>query len=206
MFRSKCEMIEFKCLNANNQLKCSKYCHCNKHGIKTNSFQCHPLTGQCDCKEGVTGLKCDKCSNKFWNFQALIDNPTSNGCQPCKCNRIGSVSEDCDRVSGKCRCRPGVKGLQCDQCPPHWHLAGHGCVPGPSHSCQRLKCQYGAVCRQMGTRVECSCQLNCSVHNQSATSPVCASDGTQHPSLCHFREHMCRLQKRIHIVKNCPNT
>lgn len=74
--------------------------------------------------------------------------------------------------AGKCRCRPGVKGLQCDQCPPHWHLAGHGCVPGPSHSCQRLKCQYGAVCRQMGTRVECSCQLNCSVHNQSATSPV----------------------------------
>lgn len=109
-------------------------------------------------------------------------------------------------LTGKCRCRPGVKGLQCDQCPPHWHLAGHGCVPGPSHSCQRLKCQYGAVCRQMGTRVECSCQLNCSVHNQSATSPVCASDGTQHPSLCHFREHMCRLQKRIHIVKNCPNT
>ncbi len=57
-------------------------------------------------------------------FHFFSDNPTSNGCQrgwpfpvvhlntynlqkkitlftACKCNRIGSVSEDCDRVSGK---------------------------------------------------------------------------------------------------------
>lgn len=128
----------------------------------------------------------------------------------CKCNRIGSVGEDCDKMTGKykckkikveccnlcvclpftgkCRCRPGVKGPQCDQCPAHWHLAGHGCVPGPSQSCQRLKCQYGAMCHQMGSRVECSCQLNCSVHNQSASTPVwlvvCLRTSTQSNLLC----------------------
>lgn len=36
-----------------------KPCSCNLNGISKDG--CDAVTGQCYCREGVTGLKCDKC-------------------------------------------------------------------------------------------------------------------------------------------------
>lgn len=41
-------------------------CHCNSYGSK--SFDCDE-NGQCRCQPGVTGPKCDRCSQGYFNFQ-----------------------------------------------------------------------------------------------------------------------------------------
>ena len=43
---------------------------------------------------------------------------TISGCQDCQCSKSGSVGNDCDKHTGQCRCKPGVIGKKCDNCPP----------------------------------------------------------------------------------------
>ena len=54
-------------------------------------------------------------------FQSLSTLPTlksikkihsAAGCDPCNCDPIGSLSNECDLRTGACRCRPGVAGEQ----------------------------------------------------------------------------------------------
>lgn len=40
----------------------------------------------------------------------------SQGCIRCSCSLTGSVSRDCDPVTGQCRCRMGIGGSRCDRC------------------------------------------------------------------------------------------
>ena len=46
-------------------------CKCDKFG--SYSGTCHAETGQCTCRPGVEGNRCNACKLGFWNFQALID-------------------------------------------------------------------------------------------------------------------------------------
>lgn len=47
-------------------------CGCNSSGsLPQTKSLCDTLTGQCQCKQGnsgVTGLKCDECQEGFFNF------------------------------------------------------------------------------------------------------------------------------------------
>lgn len=52
-------------------------CHCNPHG--SYSGTCDPATGQCSCRPGVGGLKCDRCEPGFWNFRGIVTDGRS-GC------------------------------------------------------------------------------------------------------------------------------
>lgn len=47
-------------------------CNCHPDGIQTEG--CDVETGRCYCREGVTGLKCDKC-------QAERHHLVDNGCK-----------------------------------------------------------------------------------------------------------------------------
>ena len=38
------------------------------------------------------------------------------GCESCSCDAVGSYNRSCDLYSGQCPCKPGVTGMQCDQC------------------------------------------------------------------------------------------
>lgn len=65
-------------------------------------------SGQCQCKAGVTGLKCDQCSDGYYRF-----NETS--CEPCQCN---NHSKTCDRATGnpsceRAGCRPHLSLCLC---------------------------------------------------------------------------------------------
>ncbi|XP_063681285.1 laminin subunit gamma-1-like [Bolinopsis microptera] len=80
--------------------------------VKDSSFsniQGKPMTaGQCFCREGWTGRRCDVCSDGWY---------LSGGeCSPCECSVLGSVSETCDQDSGECECRVGYRGRTCGQC------------------------------------------------------------------------------------------
>lgn len=104
----------------------------------------------CHCKDGYEGPKCDRCAAGWFG------QPHRHGgsCQPCQCDPLGSVGEECD-VHGQCECLPGkdcrredfrggqavldealtspsrrlfsgVSGARCNVCPTRQVLTAHG--------------------------------------------------------------------------------
>ena len=47
-----------------NEIGCS-FCNCS---VSSNSTQCDQETGQCECKPGVRGQKCDVCKQGFYDI------------------------------------------------------------------------------------------------------------------------------------------
>ncbi|NXX42423.1 NET4 protein, partial [Tricholaema leucomelas] len=71
-----------------------KPCSCHPLGsaalpLAPRTF-CDPSTGDCPCKPGVAGPRCDHCLPGYWGFGAY-------GCRPCDCARA------CDPRTGDCR-------------------------------------------------------------------------------------------------------
>ncbi|XP_035991625.1 usherin [Fundulus heteroclitus] len=100
-------------LNATNPHGCTS-CNCSDQGT-VSTFTgavsiCNQYTGQCQCKQHVTGLSCDRCEFGYWN----LSHP--DGCIPCDCDPLGSLSSFCEPDGGQCECKPGVGGRQCDSC------------------------------------------------------------------------------------------
>uniref|UniRef100_A0A3P9JZ19 Laminin, beta 2 (laminin S) n=1 Tax=Oryzias latipes TaxID=8090 RepID=A0A3P9JZ19_ORYLA len=104
-------------------------CDCDPDGSE-NGGMCDSHTdlalgmmgGQCRCKANVESPRCDKCKTGFFGLSA----DSAQGCQPCRCDRRGTVSgsSQCDPVSGDCFCKRLVTGRSCDQClPEHWGLS-----------------------------------------------------------------------------------
>ncbi|XP_032166436.1 laminin subunit alpha-1 [Mustela erminea] len=66
--------------------------------------------GQCPCKEGYAGEKCDRCQFGYKAYPA---------CVRCECSRAGSVNED--PCSEPCLCKENVEGDNCDLCKPGFY-------------------------------------------------------------------------------------
>lgn len=72
-------------------------CSCERQGTDVTKCPldsrciCDRVTGQCPCRRGVAGIRCDLCDDGFWNL--------SGECQPCKCHTGHSVSNLCDKVT-----------------------------------------------------------------------------------------------------------
>uniref|UniRef100_A0A0P4W2M2 Laminin subunit gamma-1 n=1 Tax=Scylla olivacea TaxID=85551 RepID=A0A0P4W2M2_SCYOL len=102
-------------------------CYCNAYGTVAELYGppvCDQVTGQCQCKDHVTGLKCDKCEPGFWNLVS------GEGCESCSCDPIGAHNSTCDVRTGQCFCREGVTGQKCDLCEPfHYGFSSDGCQP-----------------------------------------------------------------------------
>ena len=49
------------------------------------------------CKSGVGGVLCDQCAEGSFNF-------SSNGCEACGCDSVGSEGVSCDET-GQCSCK-----------------------------------------------------------------------------------------------------
>lgn len=67
-------------------------CNCDLIGSVNNT--CDQPTGQCQCRQGVIGLRCDNCLPYQYGFSL-------EGCRPCDCDQIGSISLQCDPL-GQC--------------------------------------------------------------------------------------------------------
>ncbi|KAM3721816.1 Laminin subunit [Dirofilaria immitis] len=62
--------------------------------------------GDCICKPGFGGRRCDVCAPGYRNHPE---------CEPCPCNRAGSLNfNTCEEEY--CICKPNVEGLYCDRC------------------------------------------------------------------------------------------
>ncbi|XP_068170338.1 netrin-4-like [Antennarius striatus] len=68
-----------------------KPCSCHPVGsvLSGGSALCNPSSGECTCKPGVGGLRCDSCMLGYWGLQEY-------GCRPCDCTR------ECDPYTGDC--------------------------------------------------------------------------------------------------------
>ncbi|XP_056099529.1 laminin subunit alpha-1 [Rhinichthys klamathensis goyatoka] len=80
---------------------------------------------RCDrCEEGYEGRYCERCSVGYHG------DPSEPGgrCQVCRCNGTGSVHGVCDGHTGRCECKPGVRGHLCDQCEERHVLVSEQCV------------------------------------------------------------------------------
>lgn len=82
-------------------------CQCDPQG--SLSSECNPHGGQCRCKPGVVGRRCDACATGYYGFGPA-------GCQACQCSPDGALSALCEGTSGQCLCRTGAFGLRCDHC------------------------------------------------------------------------------------------
>ena len=47
-------------------------CFCNKKG--SLELTCDPITRQCNCKSGVSGLRCDRCKPGYWGLHKTHKN------------------------------------------------------------------------------------------------------------------------------------
>ena len=74
----------------------------------------------CQCRAGYTGPKCDRCDYGYYglNIQNLISRDNDeHGCTSCNCNVHGSLTDQCDQLTGQCFCVDGgVTGRDCSEC------------------------------------------------------------------------------------------
>ncbi|GAB0187410.1 usherin [Grus japonensis] len=188
----------FKALRYSNEDGCEP-CWCNSHG-SVNQF-CNPLSGQCNCKERVKGLRCDTCIDDFYGLDVT-------GCKACECNVAGSFSGTvCNEKTGQCACKPNVGGRQCDECLDGYHKVQENrsfvCLPC---NCDKAGTLNGTLlcdkstgqcpCKAGVTGLQCNqCVLhtyNLSVSNLLGCQPCdCDALGTLAGTVCDHVSGQC---------------
>ncbi|KAG6801748.1 laminin subunit beta-1 isoform X1 [Apis mellifera caucasica] len=99
-------------------------CQCDVLGTDRNAGPCDHRTGQCPCLPHVIGLLCDSCEENHWRIAS------GQGCDPCECDAVGSVSDSCNPYDGTCECRPGFGGRRCNECQTNfWGNPNVECYP-----------------------------------------------------------------------------
>uniref|UniRef100_A0A8B9CK18 Laminin subunit alpha 3 n=1 Tax=Anser brachyrhynchus TaxID=132585 RepID=A0A8B9CK18_9AVES len=86
---------------------------------------CDDITGKCICPPRTVKPKCEVCEKHYFSYHPLA------GCESCNCSErgvINAASPDCEKNNGQCKCKPGIKGRQCDQCAPGTYSFPN-CVP-----------------------------------------------------------------------------
>lgn len=185
-----------------NHAGCPSICGCNRLG--SYSLTCDPSTNQCHCKPGVGGLQCDRCEAGFWGLHKISEG--NSGCIPCTCDPRGSLRDDCEQMTGRCVCKPGVQGMKCNVCPDGTVLEEDGCIDvsltkTTIGSCMDIRCKFGAVCKEIqGRGSQCVCEQPCDFNVTALYSHgkgVCGSDGITYPSFECLQRASCKLQKKI---------
>jgi len=83
--------------------------------------ECDKETGQCQCREGVTGMSCTECEAGYYSFPECIE---------CECN---GFAWECDNNGICLDCSDGRIGDHCERCGPgtYWVPRLELCEPCP---------------------------------------------------------------------------
>uniref|UniRef100_A0A8C8EC97 Laminin subunit alpha 3 n=1 Tax=Otus sunia TaxID=257818 RepID=A0A8C8EC97_9STRI len=95
-----------------------KLCNCGQR-------LCDDVTGKCICPPRTVKPKCEACEKHYFSYHPLA------GCESCNCSERGVInvaSPECEKNNGQCKCKPGIRGRQCDQCAPGTY-GFPNCVP-----------------------------------------------------------------------------
>uniref|UniRef100_A0A8P4GG72 Laminin subunit beta-1 n=1 Tax=Dicentrarchus labrax TaxID=13489 RepID=A0A8P4GG72_DICLA len=132
------------------------------------AISCHhdpqSLSLVCDCREGHTGPRCDRCSSGLYGNLALL----GTRCEVCPCNNnIDPDDRDaCDSVTGEClRCLHNTMGPQCQDCKPGYYgyALDQDCKGKHRCSCDRrgtkvTQCPLGSPCFCDSRTGQCPCR------------------------------------------------
>ncbi|KAM9718848.1 laminin subunit alpha-3-like isoform 1-T1 [Menidia menidia] len=136
---------------------------------------CEMGSGRCVCKPQYAGENCDRCADGFYYYPQCIRYPVNPAttkspagpivgptlcplgyfntpqCQPCVCDYRGTEHGVCDST-GRCLCRQGVEGEQCDRCRQGYHSFPN---------CQACRCDgVGVAADVCGPNGQCVCLPN----------------------------------------------
>nr|pir hypothetical protein T13C2.5 - Caenorhabditis elegans [Caenorhabditis elegans] len=170
-------------------------CQCNRVGSFGHTCD---ETGQCKCRPGVAGIKCDHCLPSFWGIHLIAQGALS--CRPCGCSAFGSSRSDCEQTTGKCECKNGALGDKCDLCPNGSMMTAGGCVSQlfiKHQDCHSLRCFHGAKCVPSPSSFpDCICPQSCNMNHLGivANMTVCGSDGTTYSNLCELKMFACNIK------------
>uniref|UniRef100_A0A8C3IVW1 Laminin subunit alpha 3 n=1 Tax=Chrysemys picta bellii TaxID=8478 RepID=A0A8C3IVW1_CHRPI len=129
--KPKCEACERQFFNYHPLVGCET-CNCSSRGIvNVANPECDKNNGQCKCRPGITGRRCDRCSPGSYSFPDCIS---------CNCNRDGTEPDVCDPQTGVCLCKENVEGRQCDIC----HQGSFYLDPSNPKGCTSCFC-FGAT-------------------------------------------------------------
>ncbi|XP_049683277.1 laminin subunit alpha-3 [Accipiter gentilis] len=107
--KPKCEVCQKHYFSYHPLAGCES-CNCSERGVvNVASPECEKTNGQCKCKPGVKGRRCDQCAPGTYGFP---------NCMPCNCSRAGTEPDVCDPQTGICLCKENVEGAECDTCRP----------------------------------------------------------------------------------------
>ncbi|XP_055337185.1 laminin subunit alpha-1-like [Paramacrobiotus metropolitanus] len=157
---------------------------CDCSPIGSEQTECDKYSGQCQCKPGYEGRKCDRCGRGFGRI--------TEGCLPCDCDMTGSISSECDPISGQCQCLPGVFGVHCRRCQEGYYgFSASGCRPcgceqtaSVNQTCEQIHgqchCQPNVVGRTCNRCVDGFWDITsgkgcvgCSCHSMGSVDPSC---------------------------------
>ncbi|XP_064625988.1 laminin subunit alpha lam-3-like [Lineus longissimus] len=113
---------------------------------------CDATNGKCKCPPNTIGARCENCAPFTYGHDAY------KGCKPCNCE-IGSISRDCDEMTGNCPCKMEFSGKKCNKC-------NFGYINYPT--CKSCTCDLAGTlemqCRnglcQCNTTGQCPCKEN----------------------------------------------
>ncbi|XP_067840789.1 laminin subunit alpha-4 [Heptranchias perlo] len=122
-------------------------CNCNGNSDPNLIFDdCDEVTGYCrNCLRNTTGIHCEHCAPGYYG-----DAINAKNCTDCPCQKCGT--DECDRVTGQCRCKPGVTGAFCDHCELGYY--GYSSCSG----CLRCECALASkdeYCDSLSGRCMC---------------------------------------------------
>ncbi|CAD6997953.1 unnamed protein product [Ceratitis capitata] len=93
-------------------------CACDGRGA---TGTCDPVGGQCHCREGFQGVRCDECARGYYGEE----------CRRCECDVRGTLPDT--ECAGVCKCKAHVAGDTCSEClPGYYDLSADqpdGCAP-----------------------------------------------------------------------------
>ncbi|XP_037606029.1 laminin subunit alpha-2 isoform X8 [Sebastes umbrosus] len=159
-------------------------CDCHSNLDLSIPGSCNPITGQClRCRQGYGGGTCDSCADGYYG-----DAITAKNCQACQCHTNGSISEVCNKETGRCQCRKNVVGRQCDECIAQTHgiKTGGACVPCHCNS-------FGSKSFDCDETGQCRCQPGVN----AAKCDRCSR------GFFNFQEGGCTPCQCSHVGNNC---
>lgn len=123
-----------------------RQCQCDRIG--SIGYLCNIANGQCQCREGYAGRRCEACAVGYFGYPE---------CRRCNCDVDGSFKRSdgliaCD-ANGQCPCKSLVVGLKCDTCMQATFglssLNPEGCTRcycfGRSQECEQTDWSWGYV-------------------------------------------------------------
>uniref|UniRef100_A0A8C2YQ92 Agrin n=1 Tax=Chinchilla lanigera TaxID=34839 RepID=A0A8C2YQ92_CHILA len=149
---------------------CPSTCQCNPHG--SYSGTCDPATGQCSCRPGVGGLKCDRCEPGFWNFRGIVTDNLS-GCTPGE-GKGSLVPKTCVEM----HCEFGASCME--------EAGSARCV------CPALTCPEANATKVRSEHVEGGWVREDLPEHSHPVPQVCGSDGITYGNECQLKTIACR--------------